>query len=378
MRQTFCITFNCREQKVNKNGTAPIEMTIIINGKRTLISLDRKEAPSDFQKKVKSKKKNNLQEYLEQIREKINSIQVEMMKENIAITTENVKEWYKSGGRKRRSIQTLFEDYDVILKSRLKSGELSDKQYKRYLLSFESFLSHTGLNKDNDIDVIEPHHIELFKAKLLETYKDSTAQSYMKKIRTVIDYAFKTGRVNKDCFCGVKLPTPLPKREYLSDENIEKLKNKTISIERISRVRDLFVFQMSCGLSYADLSGVDELLAKDGIYYIKGNRVKTGIEYTTVVLPDGVDVWNKYNGKLPILSNQRLNSYAKELQDICGIDQELTTHIFRKTFATMMLNKGVSISNVAKMMGHSNTTITEKHYAMVKDDALLKEVSGVI
>lgn len=374
MRQTFCLTFRCREQKTNRQGLAPIEAIIIINGERTIITLARKERPADFEKQVKAKRSNDIQEYLEEVRVKVNQIQTQLLKDGERVNPANIKEYYKTGGKKAYTVQMLFDEYTSILSKRVAAGELLDRNYIRYRNAAETFITMTGITPDRPLKDLTPYHIEVFKAELKAKYKDSTAQSYMKKIRTMIDYAFKTGKVNQDCFCGVKLPHPEPKREYLSDENIERLKTKEITIERLSKVRDLFIFQMNCGLSYGDLAGVKELLYKDGIYYIKGRRIKTGIEFTTVVLDDGVEIWNRYGGSLPIISNQRCNSYLKELGDICGIEQTLTTHLFRKTFATKMLNKGVSISNVSKMLGHSNTTITEKHYAIVKDDAILDDV----
>ena len=135
---------------------------------------------------------------------------------------------------------------------------------------------------------------------------------------------------------------------------------------------------MSTGLSYADIETTTTLYEKDGITYIKGQRTKTKIPYTAVVLQDGVEIWNKYNGQLPILTNQKYNAYLKEIQDICKIDHNLTTHLARKTYATNMLNAGIAITTVSKMLGHSNCNITQKHYASVLDDTVISEFKKVV
>ena len=73
----------------------------------------------------------------------------------------------------------------------------------------------------------------------------------------------------------------------------------------------------------------------------------------------------KYRGRtkdgklLPILSNQKMNSYLKEIGDVCGIKKNLTYHLARHTFATMILSKGVPIESVSKMLGHTNIRTTQ-------------------
>ncbi len=70
---------------------------------------------------------------------------------------------------------------------------------------------------------------------------------------------------------------------------------------------------------------------------------------------------------LPVLSNQKTNSYLKEIADVCGINKELTFHIARHTFATTItLTNGVPIESVSKMLGHRNLRTTQ-HYAKILD-----------
>lgn len=70
---------------------------------------------------------------------------------------------------------------------------------------------------------------------------------------------------------------------------------------------------------------------------------------------------------LPILSNQKMNAYLKEIAAICEIEKELTFHIARHTFATTVtLTNGVPIESVSKMLGHKNIKTTQ-HYAKILD-----------
>ena len=77
---------------------------------------------------------------------------------------------------------------------------------------------------------------------------------------------------------------------------------------------------------------------------------------------------------LPILSNQKMNAYLKEIATVCGINKELTFHIARHTFATTVtLSNGVPIETVSKMLGHTNLKTTQ-HYAKILDKKISEDM----
>ena len=77
---------------------------------------------------------------------------------------------------------------------------------------------------------------------------------------------------------------------------------------------------------------------------------------------------------LPVMSNQKMNAYLKEIADLCGITKTLTFHIARHTFATAVtLNNGVPIESVAKMMGHTSIKTTQI-YAKVMDHKISSDM----
>ena len=102
------------------------------------------------------------------------------------------------------------------------------------------------------------------------------------------------------------------------------------------------------------------------------------MEFTTVILQDGIDILNKYHGHLPLISNQRYNSYLKELQKLSGVSTVITTHLCRKTYAHYMLNNGVRIETVARLLGHSNTNITQKIYCRKTTETIANEIAQII
>jgi site-specific recombinase XerD len=145
--------------------------------------------------------------------------------------------------------------------------------------------------------------------------------------------------------------------------------------ERISKVKDLFLFQCFTGLSYADMSNFSRLLIvdNDGMKEIHGFRQKTKQRYVALFLPIAEGIAEKYDYKLPVITNQKYNEYLKQLAQGAGISKPITSHAGRHTFATYMINKGISIESVSKILGHSNIRMTQ-HYARVLGKTAIQEM----
>jgi integrase len=148
--------------------------------------------------------------------------------------------------------------------------------------------------------------------------------------------------------------------------------NKDFGIDRLNQVRDLFVFAANTALSYCDLASVkrEDIQHEGDVMYLKKKRGKTGVTYILPLNDTAMGLLKKYDYELPIISNQRYNAYLKEVADICGIKKTLTTHLARHTAATLMLNAGIAIEVVSKILGHSNTKMTQ-HYAKLLDKTVI-------
>ena len=165
----------------------------------------------------------------------------------------------------------------------------------------------------------------------------------------------------------------------MSTEEIETMMNKKFVSNRLEIVRDIFVFSCFTGLAYIDVKQLTPnhiSFGIDGDKWIFKNRQKTDTASKIPLLPIALSIVNKYASHpiclnedrlLPILSNQKMNAYLKEIADVCGINKELTFHIARHTFATTVtLSNGVPIETVSKMLGHTNLKTTQ-HYAKILD-----------
>lgn len=162
---------------------------------------------------------------------------------------------------------------------------------------------------------------------------------------------------------------------YLDEVEIEKIKQYAPSNEKLIHTKDLFIFQMFTGMAYVDMANFDNSYISfiDGKKILKNNRKKTDQSFVSLLLPDAEDILIKYAYKLPILSNQKYNDYLKLLQAGAGITKNLTTHVARHTYATYLINRGISITSVSKALGHSSVKMTE-HYAKLLGRTVIKDM----
>lgn len=377
MRSTFNISFVCRKSKANKLGYSAIEMSIVINGERTYITLGRKEKAEEFSKMITSKRQNELKVYLSEVYQKTQSKVAEMMNQDIPLTVYNLKEYIQNGCCNSYTIEQLFTDFLALCKKKIGKG-MTEGVYKKYELVRDRFFAHISSKKQ--VTEITNAVVSSFYADLASKYEDSTSGGMMTRLKTVVKFAISNGKLQKDPFAEIKINKGEKEVEFLTETELKVIRMKKLHNERLEKVRDLFLFQCFTGLAYVDLA---ELTKEDyqkndlGQIYIRKKRSKTGVVFTTVLLEDAIKIAEKYDYELPVLSNQKYNTYLKEIQDICGIKKPLHTHIGRHTCATYLLNKGLSIDIVAKVLGHSNTKQT-KHYARLLDETVFEEIKKAI
>lgn len=374
MRTTFNIGFVCRQSKVTKAGKAPVEMSIIINGKRTYLTLPMKEDPKQFQKLVASKKMNPMKEYLEQIYQKVVVAQTELVKNDIPVTAISLKDYIQNGCTNSYTIDDLFTEYLKILKKRV-GVNLTAAVYRKYEIVRDLF--YGSISNTKQVNEITNGVIANFYAELNRKYESTTSAAMMVKLKTIITYALDNGKLKINPFNSIKISKRTKEVEYLTLDEIQAIKSKSFN-GRLEKVRDLFLFQCFTGLAYADMAQLtkEDFQFNGEQIFIKKCRVKTGISYLTVLIDEAVEIIRRYNFELPVLSNQKYNSYLKEIADLCGITKPMHTHIGRHTFATYMLNKEVSIEVVAKMLGHSNIKQTQ-HYSKLVDKTVFKAVQNI-
>ena len=211
----------------------------------------------------------------------------------------------------------------------------------------------------------------------------------MKCLKKITNLALANEWIAKDPFIGIKFHEKEVIREFLTLEELQTIYQKEFTVERIVLVRDIFIFAAFTGLAFIDVQQLSpEYLVRDdnGNLWICKPRQKTKNMYNIPLLDIPQEILKKYENHpsrhkkgtlLPVPCNQKMNSYLKEIADLCNIQKKLTTHTARHSYATSVcLANGVSIENVAKMLGHSNIKMTQ-HYAKVLDRSIMKDMRNV-
>lgn len=372
-RTTSNVSFYCRESKKNKSGLAPIELSIIINQERCFIHLPRRENPQIFRDSLKSRKNNEIKDYLNAVRARLNEIILELLNEGQPVSATILKTYFQHGGIKNYTVGNLFDEYYAILYKRV-GKDLTAKTYRKYEIARDKF--YQTVDRNEPVAAITRAAILDYMASMNQTLDYVTTNGYCQKIKTVVQFGIDNNRIKINPFSNIHLRKGEKSVQFLTEEEVEKIRDFDFHNASLNRVRDLFIFQAASGLSYTDMAKLvpsDFQITSDGQYYIHDKRNKTGVFYTAVILQDGVDILKKYNFRLPIITNHKINVYLKTIQELCGIEKPLFSHVARHTYATRCLNRGIRLEVVAKLLGHSTTRITQ-HYAKLLTKNIITEV----
>lgn len=204
---------------------------------------------------------------------------------------------------------------------------------------------------------------------LLTTMKPSTTGKNHKIIKRALVRAQRVGLIEKNPYDDFRIPDAPRRINYLTAQELQKVRNYK-GIPRLEKVRDLFLFQCLTGLAYADMQQLNmtDIQHTQGQRYIVNNRKKTSTLQLIPLMPEAWDIIQQYaedDKCFPRISNQKMNAYLHEIQDITGINKPLTTHLGRHTFATLMLAKGLPLESVSHILGHTSTRVTQIYARVV-------------
>jgi len=381
-KPTFSISFYQRTDKIDKANTAPVFMRITVNGERAEIATNRRfdvNKWSNGKAIGNSTESKNLTNYLLSLREKVYDIYRYLLDRNEIISASHIKQRYQGIGANSLTLIDAFENHNEQMK-KLVGKDYSIATLKRYrttLRHIQEFLKKTY--NINDIFLTELKYqfitdLELF-LKTERKCDHNTSIKYIKNFRKIINNAVKNEWLIKDPFDKYTCRLKEVERGFLNEDELQALESKQLSINRIDVVRDIFVFACYTGLAYAEVYKLSkEHLMKgiDGEMWINIRRTKTDNKSMIPLLPKAAEIIEKYkeisnNLLLPVISNQKMNAYLKEIADLCGITKTLTFHLARHTFATTVtLTNGVSIESVSAMLGHKSIRTTQIYSKVVE------------
>ena len=259
-------------------------------------------------------------------------------------------------------------------------NQLSWSRYVESRRKVALFISKFYNRKDvrlKDLDLKFIQDLEYFFKTELKL-KQATVYRSIQRIKKIIQFAISENYLQRDPFHLYKNKKYKTVIIYLTDEELKKLEKHNFSQVRLQQVKDLFIFCCYTGLAYAEMSTLTTKnieMGFDGNEWIQMIRKKTNKKISIPILPKAREILDKYNDKLPTLSNQKFNSYLKEISELVGIDKKLTHHTARKTFATtVLLFNNVPMEIVSELLGHSNMNITQAHYGKVVHKKVSNEI----
>ena len=371
------IKFLCRESKARKNGTAPIELSIIINRQRCILSLEKYVEPAKFDvTKQKVKGDKDINDYLNVIIKKCHSIEIELLKQN-KLSLTNFINYYK--GKVEEDDYTLLKLYDKhnqLYKEKYNNNIINYTSYYKYLNNkkrIESFLKEKKLLDIKLID-ITPFFVEEFKNYCLKHLNTNTTNKELKMLKKILTMAVDEGILKTSPF---KLVISNEKMEYdvVDYDTIISMYNKEINDARIEQIRDIFILQCFTGMAYVDLMSFRKEMIQDDIILI--NRKKTNVQSIIPLLDITKEILIKYDYELPLISNQKYNMYLKVLGDYFNLNISLHSHLARHSFACMLINRGVNLKTIASALGHSSVKITESVYAQMTKRTIVDNIKKV-
>ncbi|MCL1666634.1 site-specific integrase [Elizabethkingia ursingii] len=388
MNKTFNLLFFIKKNKIRTNGTAPIYLRITIDGKAADIAAKRYIEPQKWDGKThkalgNSQEARTLNVYLKTLEQQVYDSHYVMLKEDNNVTAVGLKSKLLGTDIEQRMLIPIFQEHndkvEALVGQDFAPGTL--ERYKTSLKHTQEFINWKYKTSDIDIKAIDHAFIMDYDFWLRSVRKcaNNTAVKYIKNFKKIIKLCMAHGWLNKDPFLGYKAKLKAVERPFLSKEEIQTMYEKEFVSDRLTQVRDVFLFCCYTGLAYVDVKKLTKShinIGIDGEQWIFTRRQKTDTSTRVPLLPVAKELVLRYdnhpqcvnsNVLFPVVSNQTMNSYLKEIANFCGINKELTFHIARHTFATTVtLSNGVPIESVSKMLGHTNIKTTQ-HYAKILD-----------
>jgi site-specific recombinase XerD len=390
MENHISVLFYARKSKKTSKGLIPIYIRITVNGQRLEQSIQRYVQAAQWSAAAGRMKGNNDQVrqvnlYLDTLTTKVLRLEREIIMDGQTVTFDNFREKWLGITEAPRMLIEVFHQHNDQMASLVKAG----KDYcAATLIRYNTSRDHTkaflqwkyGLD---DIDIKRLNYEFVsdleFWLKTERHCAHNTTMKYISNLKKIVNNCLRKGWLLKDPFLGFKMTRQEVEKEALTEQDLKKIELKVFPVDRLNFVKDIFLFSCFTGLAYADVKKLKRNEIEpgiDGSYWILTSRQKTNTKSRIPLLPPALSIIEKYKDYppccysghvLPVMSNQRMNSYLKEIADLCGIRKNLTFHIARHTFATTItLSNGVPIESVSKMLGHRNLKTTQ-HYAKVLD-----------
>ena len=395
---TMNILFFVLKTKLLKNGEAPVLMRITINGSYDDARIQR-SVPLNLWNAAKGCSKGRdrasiaLNTYIAELHARALEKHKELVLEQALITPKLILKRVFGKDTEMRTLLGTMQDgiKEMETLTGIDYSPVTINRYKNVVKKLQRLIPSYYGKEDITFHELTPEFIRAFDIYLKTEggLCRNTIVRYMKCFKKFTNMALAKEWMRKNPFYGYKMEQDETDPVFLTYDELQAVMKKKFTIPRLELVRDIFVFACFTGLSFIDIKQLTaEHIVKDreGNFWIRKARQKTKNMCNIPLLDIPLAIIEKYKDNpkcqkqkvlLPVPCNQKMNSYLKEISDLCGIHKEISTHTARHSYATSVcLANGVSIENVAKMLGHSNINMT-KRYARVLDQSILNDMQKV-
>ncbi|SKB96021.1 Site-specific recombinase XerD [Sphingobacterium nematocida] len=397
MSQNYSLHFFLKKPKNYKGGEKAIYMRITVAGDTPKeASCGRMCDPKGWLSSANRAKGNtevvkSLNGYLDAIARKVQDIHTEFIKYNQEVTAETLMNKYQNKDDKKLFLLEIFKDHNEKMKALIGKGFKANtlKGYHTSLLHLSAYMLKSYQRPDIEVKKLDYAFITGYDFYLRTDPKCSgvSIAKYMKHLRKIVNSCIAHKWITENPFLFYKNTAKAKDSEFLSKDELKSITEKSYRVKRLEQVRDIFLFCCYTGLSYADVKKLKRSEIRkgdDGRHWIFTSREKTLTSSHVPLMTGAQALLDKYTDDpvsenldmaFPVLSNQKMNSYLKEIADLSGIQKELTFHIARHTFATTVtLSNDVPIESVSKMLGHKDLKTTQ-HYSKILNTKIARDMS---
>ena len=393
----FTLSFIARKARALRNGEYPIFVRITVSGQVAEMNIGRSVIPDNWdQKRAMSKGRSRrdleLNKYIEVIKARFLEIHNMLVREGKLVNPKILRDHFLGTVEKPKMLCDVFRLTNEQRRAEYERGDMSKPTYERWVrcVSYlEEFMQLTRNVNDIPAKEVTKGFVQDFEhfLRMKKQASNNTAVRYLRYLKNVMQYAIANKWATEDPFLGKRFKRTVADREALTEAELQRMMDLDLrTCPRVEAVRDTFVFCCFTGLAFIDiktLKRTDITTDTDGNMWIRKHREKTGELSVTPLFEVPRRLVEKYSGHpkvimenvvLPVISNQRMNDYLKEVADLAKIKRHLTSHIGRHTFATLSLSNHVPIETISKMLGHSDIKTTQI-YAKMQDRTIYENMA---
>lgn len=393
--KTLCFV---KKTKLLKNGEAPIFIRVTLGHDRAEFGIKKSVLPKlwdDTAQRVKktSPTSSEINTMLDNYLLNIKSIVDYLKFTQDIISPQEIINKIHGKKEQRRTILQVFGEHNAKT-AKLLGIDYAKSTVQRYETCYahtQDFIRWKFKRDDYPLDQLNQQFIKDYEFYLKTERKcnHNSATKYLKNLKKIVRIALANNWLTQDPFATIQFKYKPVDAVFLSEVELEQILKKEIKIERLALVKDIFVFCCFTGLAFSDVKGLKkEHLStdKEGFLWINKRREKNNQMSTIFVIDGARRIIEKYknhpvvmneNLVLPVLSNQKMNGYLKEIADICGVQKSVTTHTARHTFATTVaLGNNIPIEVVSKTIGHSSIKMTQR-YARTTETLIKKNMEKI-